>query len=623
MLKKTVFLTGLGLCAVSEFFVAKAAHANEEIIITPSRVSTPIRQVGSSVSVLNAEDIAAYGQTTVADLLRRLPSVGVSNSGGLGKNTSLRIRGEESFRTKVLVDGVDISDPTNPQIQAQFQHLLTTDIERIEVLRGPQGMMYGADSGGVVQIFTKKAQTPFQGDVVAEYGRYNSRLGAASIRGQQNNFDYALSVANLGTHGFNARVDDTVAADTDGYENTSTGLNLGYKLSDTWRISTAFRNVTADDEFDNCYDSSFTNTQWCQDSFNQTNTKIAAQYQDAVMSHTFSYALAQTDSQHLAKGVDTTFDVKGELDQLQYLGSYAFNKSSQVVYGLDAEQQSSQDAQQKSNRNQTGTYVELQQQWFERYFFTLGTRYDDNEDFGTHLSYRLTSAYLLPVNNDTLKFKGSYGTGFRAPSLFEIYYNNSSSAFPPASNTTLREEDSKGFDLGFEYLADSGLKLELVYFNQRIANAIYFDLANYSGYLQESGQSDSQGVELSFDLPLNPIYSVYGNYTYNDTEDAEGKQRIRRPRNTLVLGANIYFPGDKWRLSVDARQVTGSVDEVYLLGRQALEDYSLMNMNLNYTVHRNWEIYLRGENIFNDSYQEVLYYNTSGAAFYTGVRGHF
>lgn len=621
MFKKSAVFC-LGLCSSGALFV-QTAQAGEEIIITPNRVATPSREVGASVSVLHAEEIAAYGQSTVAELLRRLPGIGVSNNGGLGKPTSLRIRGEENFRTKVLVDGMDISDPTNPQVQTQFQHLLTSDIERIEILRGPQGMMYGADSGGVVQIFTKKAQAPMQADLLAEYGRYNSRLSAANMRGQQGKFDYALSVANQGSSGFNAREDDTQTRDTDGYENTSTALRLAYQLSDAWSISTNLRNVSAGNEFDNCYDASFLKTQWCEDSFNQTNAKVAAQYQANQVSHRFSYALNKTESHMWANDTDPTFDVEGEIDQWQYLGSYAFNTSSQLVYGVDAEQQRSEGDQQESSRNQTGAYVELQQEWFERFFATVGTRYDDNEDFGSHGSYRLTGAYLLPLQQDTLKFKASYGTGFRAPSLFEIYYNRSSAAFPPASDTDLHEEKSKGYDLGLEYLASSGLTLGLVYFNQDISDAIYFDLSNYSGYLQDKGQSNSQGVELSFDWPVNQLYSLYGNYTYNDTEDAQGQQRLRRPENTLVLGAQVYFPGGKWRLTVDGRHVSDSVDEVFLVGRQALEDYSVMNMKLNYALDRRWDIYVRGENVLDDSYQEVLGYNTSGAAFYTGVHGRF
>lgn len=622
MFKKSAVVC-VALCGLDGLLTHSLAHAGEEIIITSNRVATPSREVGASVSVLNAEDIAAYGQSTVAELLRRLPAVGVSNSGGLGKNTALRIRGEENYRTKVLVDGMDISDPTNPQVQTQFQNLLTSDIERIEVLRGPQGMMYGADSGGVVQIFTKKPQKPLQADVLAEYGRYNSRLSAANIRGQEDKFDYALSVANQGSNGFNARSDDTVVRDSDGNANTTAGLRLGYQLSDTWKISTNLRNVDAKNEFDGCYGANFIKTPWCEDSFNQSNAKIAAQYQTKQVSQSFSYAMNKTESHIWANDTDPVFDVKGEIEQWQYQGTFAFNTATQLVYGIDSEQQSSQDKQEKHSRDQTGAYVELQQQWFERFFATVGTRYDDNEDFGSHSSYRLTGAYLLPIDKDTLKFKGSYGTGFRAPSLYEIAYNRGAYASPPASDTTLREEESQGYDLGLEYLASNGLTLGMVYFNQDISDVIYFDLSNYSGYLQDSGKSNSQGVELTFDWSVNQIYSLYGNYTYNDTQDAQGQQRLRRPENILLLGTKVYFPGGKWSLGVDGRHVSDSVDEIFLVGRLPLEDYNVMNMNLNYALNRSWDIYVRGENVFDDSYQEVLGYNTSGAAFYTGVRGRF
>src|SRR6185369_13458960 len=147
--------------------------------------------------------------TSVADILRSLPSINISSNGGVGKTTSLRIRGEESYRTLVLIDGMNISDTTAPQVSPRFEDLMSGGIERIEVLRGPQGMMYGADAGGIVNITTRRAHEPFAADAAVEYGRYNTTNLFGNIRGKNDIADYSLSATHFDTDGFNARSSDT------------------------------------------------------------------------------------------------------------------------------------------------------------------------------------------------------------------------------------------------------------------------------------------------------------------------------------------------------------------------------------------------------------------------------
>src|SRR5690606_27038986 len=149
-------------------------------------------------------------------------------------------------------------------------------------------------------------------------------------------------------------------------------------------------------------------------------------------------------------------------------------------------------------RDQTGYYLEYLSEFSETVFLTAGIRHDDNEDFGRHNSYRISDAWLIPAGNDaTVKIRGSHGTGFRAPSPYEAAYNRGPFAYPPASLISLEEETSRGHELAVEYSTASGLRLEAVYFDQTVENAITFDSAGFSGYLQDSGDSHSEGIELS------------------------------------------------------------------------------------------------------------------------------
>jgi len=193
----------------------------DEIVVTSSRVEQPLREVGTSISVFSENDLSAIGSTDLADVLRTAPGIGVSNSGGLGKPTTLRIRGEEGYRTKVLIDGMDVSDVSTPQIAPQMQQIMTRGVSRIEILRGPQGMMYGADAGGVVNISTRRVEEGLQGDVAVETGRYDSLTEFGQIGGANDLGDFNVSALHVETDGFNARSTDTTLRDGDGYENNT------------------------------------------------------------------------------------------------------------------------------------------------------------------------------------------------------------------------------------------------------------------------------------------------------------------------------------------------------------------------------------------------------------------
>ena len=165
----------------------------EEIIVTSNRIPIPLRQIGTSVAVLDEFDIQSHGNLNMADLLRQMPAIGASSSGGIGKATAVRIRGEEGFRTLTLFDGMRLLDPGMPQIATSFGHLLTAGIGRIEVLRGPQGLAYGADAGGVITISSRDQAEGFRAAADAQTGRYGTRQLAANIGGRSGQADYFLA----------------------------------------------------------------------------------------------------------------------------------------------------------------------------------------------------------------------------------------------------------------------------------------------------------------------------------------------------------------------------------------------------------------------------------------------
>ncbi len=592
--------------------VATASHKlsiSEEMVVTAHRTPVPAYRIGSSVSVLNATDIEAKGQVNVADLLRSVPGVAVSRNGGLGKATSLRIRGEEGYRTVVYVDGVKISDPTGTQISPRLAHLMSGDIESIEVLRGPQGMMYGADAGGVVNITTKQPTEALEGGLNLEAGRYDTQRISGALRGKLDRLTYALSGSDFSTDGFNAMDNDTVLADDDGYDNRTYNARLGFQATDELRFDAIYRDVDAVNE----YDSSFGTRDRVMD-FEQITKQLKATYEQASWSQQLSLSQNDVQRQLYEDGALSPYGgkYKGQIKQFEYMGALDVSALNSLSYGVDVQQQ--EDEVNNLDQDQKGVYLEWRGNFFNHWFYSAGVRHDHNDDFGDFVTYRLTTAYTqFLTDGASLKYRGSFGTGFRAPSLYELSYNMGTGLAP------LEQEESEGFDLGVEYRTANGHLVEVVYFNQEIDNAIDFDLVNYIGYLQEAGVSRSKGVELNTEWVLNNDWFVIANATYNDTSDSNGEQRARRPRNIFNIGVQGTLLGERLRLNADLRGSYGSVDN----DGSALKDYETLNVSAGYQVTPNLEVYARGENVFSTDYQEIGHYNTSKAAVYGGVRVKF
>ena len=607
-------LTGASACQTT-----LADNMLEEIVVTSTGVEMPLRQVGTSISVIDQEEIERLGFISLYDVLRTQPGVSVTNTGGAGSATSLRIRGEEGYRTLVLLDGIDISDTSGPQVSPRFGQLLSSGVQRVEILRGPQGLMYGGDAGGVVNVTTIAPSDGFGGEVSAEGGRYGAQQLSGNVGGGNDTVDFNLSGADYSNDGFNARSTDTVVRDDDGYDNSTVNARIGYQATQALRFTLVGRDVDGNNRYDDCYTvDTFEPTDRCRDKYEQQAWRLAGDYRAGRFEHQLAYTGNDTDRKFFSDG-QTGFRARGTLERIGYLGNFRYSDDLRLVYGAERQQESMDDGSTDASRDQYGYYFEYQGGFSDRLFVTAGTRFDDNDDFGTHTSYRLSSAYLIPLAGGELKLKGTYGTGFRAPSLYEVAYNSGSFAYPPASETTLREEQSKGYDLGLSWGADSGLYLEAVYFDQKIEDEIYFDLANYSGYLQRDGTTDSNGVELSVAWPIVASLSLTANYTFNNTETAAGQSRPYRPEHLANLGlswrtlADTLVLGAAWRLSQDAEDVDGS----------QLDDYQLLELTANYQLLPSLQLFGRLENALDEDYQEVPTYNTSGAAGYAGVKYTF
>jgi vitamin B12 transporter len=315
-----------------------------------------------------------------------------------------------------------------------------------------------------------------------------------------------------------------------------------------------------------------------------------------------------------------SFGTEGEIARLEYTGSYTASEVSTLVYGLDFQDEELLSDDGPQSRDNKGYYLEYQASLENALFVSLGARYDDNDDYGTHTSSRLSLAYVQAVGSgNSVKYRASVGTGFRAPSLYEIAYNRGPFAFPPAAGLSLTEESSQGYDVGIEYDTANGAHFEITYFDQEIEDEVYFDLATFSGYLQSTGISTSKGYEVAAVLPFGARWSLLLNWLDNEALDAANQQRLQRPENLGNFGLRFRGADDRLGFIANYRVARGSIDA----GNVAVDDYEVLDLSLTFDATEAFQFFARVENALDEEYQEVVGYNTAEKSFYGGIRFRF
>ena len=582
----------------------------EEIVVIANRIPVPLHRVAASVTVINAADLDAHGDFGLLEILRQTPGVSSGGNGGLGAVAALRVRGEESYRTQVIFDGLKLIDPGAPQAGPLLHHILAGDVGRVEILRGPQGPSYGADAGGVVRIDSRRPEPGLRLALDFQGGsRDTAQVGAvvsfASRRG-----DWFLSANRVATDGYNAREDDA-SQDRDGYENNTVHLRAGLNFAAAWRIEAVYRRVDAMTKYDRC---GFPTIHDCEEFHDLQAGRLALEYAGEGFRHSLAWSAVDMEREDYAAGV-FAFDGGGEIRRLEYLGGATALPGFDLIVGVDVEQEQHRD----TDRDSHGYYLEALSDFSERLSLSASARRDENEDYAGHTSFRLGAAWLQRFGDDQLRLRGSYGNGFRAPSLYEVGYNAGPFAAPPAAATRLQEETSRGLEFGLEYRAAAGARIGLVFFEQEIEDAIYWDSAGNSGYLQDTGATTSKGLEFAAEYPLARQWLASANFTYNDTERPDGAQRLRRPKYLANFGLHYHSPADRFRLSGFLRLSRNAID----IGAKPLDNFAVLDLTAAWRVSARFEFIGRIENALDESYSEVSGYRAPGLAAYLGFRTRY
>jgi len=503
---------------------------------------------------------------------------------------------------------MDISDPSAPQTAVSFEHLLVGDVSRIEVLKGSQSTLYGGDAvGGVITIETKAAQKPGffqQGNI--EGGQYSTINGSYTAGyAAANGSNISATIQGVGTGGFSAYA---YGREDDGYRNLTFSGRGEYFLTPSWKVFFAARALDAKYSYDGYPPPDYV----FGDSLdNGTTTQQAGRVgtEFSLLNGAFQNTLA-------IQGMNVrreTFDDKtrngwfdGDRIKGEYKGVFKFNDSLSLLAGADWERTgaSTNSNTHRETMDLNGYYAQLMMEPIQGLFLTGGGRIDDHSTFGTFDTYRITGAYLIPGTET--KFHSSVGTGFRAPSLYELYDTDYGSR-------GLQPETSFGWDAGVEQGFNQGrYKIGVTYFELDTDNLIDW-APKPVGYHNVPGVVHRNGVEVSGTAVLTSWLSLTGGYTYTHATAAKDKRLARAPRLSFAAGIKIV-PMDNAPLNLTTQKIAGVVD-----GGGELDDYVLVGAKASYEFAPGWKAYVRGENLLDQDYQTVRDYGTPGASVYGGL----
>ena len=632
------------MCLLSSALAENLPTA-EEVVVTATRIATPLSQVGSSVTVITADEIRRRQYRSLAQALRMVPGVDVVQSGGPGQQTSVFMRGASSSHTLVLMDGINISDPSSPNGAVDFSSLMLDNVERIEIVRGPQSTLYGANAiGGVINIITRKGKGPTRATLTMQLGNNTSNRQQAAVRGSKDRFDYSLGGTHYKTHANSVTPADLrngIAAEADHYRNNSLSTRLGYHFSDDLGFEFFGRYIDAKAQTDpevgfgtiedpdarvkdreyflrGSGDAVLLDGVW--------NANLSVAYTD--------YSRRNDNEQQSPFETLQKTQFNGDTLEISTKNDFYLVEDHVLTLGAGTKKENMDnsgfsifggafriDELSKADARTNYAYAQDQFSFGERLFGTAGLRVDDRDDFGSELTYRITGTYQLQETGTRLN--GSVGTGFRAPSLFELHGfspNNFGTAY--RGNPDLDAEKSFGWELGFDQsLLSRRLEVGATYFKNDIKNLIetVFDPL-FNSTSDNINKVHIDGVETFVSARLHRTLSARVDYTFTDIDSSDDSDRplLRRPRKKASATLNyqplepvdLYLGVDYVGKRKDVDRLTGSTIKA--------QDYTVFNTSLSWQLHRQFSLDLRVDNLLDKHYEPADGFEAVGRQYMAG-----
>lgn len=635
----------------------EARNETDTIVVTGTATPVEYRKMGQSITVITGEMIEDQGYTYVPDVLRQVPSAAVSQQGAPGALTQVRVRGAEANHTLVLLDGIDISSPT--QGETDFSTLLTADIERIEILRGPQSGLYGSNAlSGVVNLVSRKDIDGTYAGASVEAGSFDT-LQIEGNAGAGNSETYAgISVHHISSEGYDVSPDQTAngvpavgrggqAGDKEGNQATSVNARAGMKLNDALRVAGVVRYFNSDADQDGqafgfpiagrTYDdASRTEQEQLVIGASATIDPYDGAWETVLnISHVgetrrnwltdfpFLFGPPVPSPDALLQVPLLASETQGTRFKIGGQSTWRFGDEGlrHFITGFAEQEEETYTnpiADRDEERTSRAIGVQYRAEIADQLFLYATGRHDDNDAYQDADTWSLAAAWDIPGTGTRLH--GSVGTGVTAPTFIELF------GFDPSTfigNADLVPEEAIGWDAGIEQTLFGGaLVMDLTYFASDLENEIYtaFLPTFETTPLNALTESDRDGWELTVNAtPLEDL-DIYASWTLLDATEPAGIE-IRRPKEQGSLDASWRVMGGPVKVNLGVTYTGENVDTDFgSFLRTDLEPYTLVRLGATWQLNDEFELFARGENLLDEEYQEVIGYNAAPQAFYFGVR---
>jgi len=575
----------------------------DEIIVKSTRSNSNVYQLGSSVEIISAEEIKKNSFNFVSEALQTSSGVYVSQTGSFGGTATVRIRGASSDQTLVLIDGVPISDPSSPGGGYDFSSLLTSNIDRIEILKGSQSTLWGSDAiGGVINIVTFENASIPNIHLNTEIGSFNTEKIGTDFNIANEHNSLFLSYDSYKSDGISKADKRDGNSEKDGIGsrsyllktnhnifNSEISSNINYRESDVDYDGYGFATgVTDSDE----------NTKGRQLNWSLLLRKA---FLDDQLVNSILFGESEIDRKYYTNNIEN-FSAKGERKFIRYVGNYSLNDNNSFTFGFENEEVATSGV----DFDTRSIFLLYETLISKNFGFSLGLRGDDRNNLASQETPKITAFYNL---NDEWRLRANWGEGFKLPTIFQSTFFCCGAEKP---NENLLPETSEGYEIGIDYKSNENFnKIGVTFFDQDISNMIDFSFS-IGGY-ENIKKVYSKGVEVNFVSQLKDNITISGNFTKLDSENEFGSRLSRLPEEKGNL--NIDFSlGLKNNFYISLFYNGDEVDP-----RGEVSDWFRSDLNFSRNISDKAKIYFKVKNIFDEEYQDIYGYGTEERSFSIGI----
>jgi len=628
-----LIIAALWACPLQAELPTGEESLTHEVVVTATRRAEAVRdEVGSSLTVIPAEEIARRQYRTVAEALRGVPGMDLVQSGGAGGNAVAFIRGANSEHTLVLIDGVEANNPITPNRAFNFSDLSIENVERIEIVRGPQSTLYGSDAlGGVINIITRRGAGAARGSVSLEGGSYSTFTERAGVSGGDDRLSYSLGVFRQDSASISAANARDGNTEHDGFENTAFSARLEGELADPLSLELVSRYNTSRSDIDNGggIGGDDPNRIFLQDQLFLRSGARARLFGGVWQQRWgFSFSDQTFEDNNDPDELHPTDRLRSEYDSQRFkfdlVNELALAPEHTLVLGAEYEREEGDSRYSSSSSwgsfselfaeedaHNTGWFSELRTGLGNRFDLTAGVRLDDHSFGDVETTWRVSPVIAIPETGS--RVRGAIGTGFKAPSLYQ--------RFSAYGSTELEAEESFGWDAGIEQeMFSEDLLLTATWFSNDFDNLITFDPVTY--LYDNIADATSAGVEVGAAWQVHRELALRGTFTWTDTEDAAtGEELLRRAREKATIEAR-WQASSRLSLTAAGLLVGNREDLDYSTGaptRVTLGRYLVWSLAGEYRLSDYITIFSRLENLFDKEYEEIAGFGTPGFGAYGGV----